>query len=523
MSDAMTTPNILFIMTDQHRPDHTGFGGNNVVQTPHLDSLAAKSMRFDRAHVANPICMPNRASIFTGRMPSLHGTRYNGIALDWRAETFPRKLMEAGYHTAHLGKCHLQNMNIMKSAAKRVTDLMKPGDAFDFSHYPTGWDQYEDLARHARERVEMPQDYYGFAEVDLVVAHSDTCGGHYYQWLLEQGVDPATIQGDSGTLPYESPSHMVRKTATPETLYPTHYITEVATRFLRKRAADPDTPFMGVVSYPDPHHPFTPPGKYFDMYSPADFEMPATYGDKHTHGAPHYQKAIQEGPTGLRRGVNMFAPTEVELREMGAREYGMISMIDDSVGTILKELDDLGLADNTIIVFTSDHGDMFGDHGVMLKGGMHYDGCTRVPLLIHVPGKAAGVSDSLVSSLDIGPTLLAQAGISEFYGMQGIDASPLLDEPSTKIRSELLIEEDQLNDILRVGTPLRMRTLITETSRITLYEGYGGIELFDLANDPNEMENLQNAGAALRAELTERLAYALMKTDDISPKPTAFA
>ena len=133
-------PNILIIMTDQHRPDHTGFGGNKVVQTPHLDALAKKSMRFDQAHVANPICMPNRSSIFTSRMPSLHGTRYNGIALDWRVETFPRIFKNAGYHTAHLGKCHLQNMNVMASVAKRQTDQMAPGDAINFSHYPPGWD-----------------------------------------------------------------------------------------------------------------------------------------------------------------------------------------------------------------------------------------------------------------------------------------------------------------------------------------------------------------------------------------------
>ncbi|MEM7015736.1 MAG: sulfatase-like hydrolase/transferase [Pseudomonadota bacterium] len=517
-----SAPNILIIMTDQHRPDHTGFGGNNVVQTPNLDALAAKSMRFDRAFVANPICMPNRSSIFTSRMPSLHGTRYNGIALDWRAETFPRLLKNVGYHTAHLGKCHLQNMQIMASMAKKQTDKMAPGDAMHFDHYPAGWDQYENIFRHAKECVEMPEDYYGFGEVDLVVAHSDQCGGHYYQWLLDKGIDPATIQGETGALTYDSPSHMTRKTATPEELYPTHYVTEVTTQFLQARAKQPETPFMAVVSYPDPHHPFTPPGKYFDMYSPADYVMPETFNDKHENSAPHYQKAIQEGPNGLRRGVNMFAPTEVELREMAAKEYGMISMIDDSIGTILKQLGELGMSDNTIIVFTSDHGDMFGDHGVMLKGAMHYEGCTRVPLLIKVPNQQPGICNGLISSLDIGPTLLSLAGLSGFYGMQGIDASGLLSNPEDRIRDEIFIEEDQLNDILRVGTQLRMRTLITEEARLTIYQGYDGIELFDLKNDPHEMENVSNH-ATLRAEMMERMTRALMFSDDIAPKPTAFA
>ena len=98
-------PNILMIVTDQHRPDFTGFGGNSVVKTPNLDALAAQSMRFDKAYVANPICMPNRSTIFTGRMPSVHGTRYNGIALDPKARTFPGALRAAGYRTAHIGKC----------------------------------------------------------------------------------------------------------------------------------------------------------------------------------------------------------------------------------------------------------------------------------------------------------------------------------------------------------------------------------------------------------------------------------
>ena len=515
-------PNILMIMTDQHRPDHTGFGGNTVVRTPHLDALAATSVRFDKAYVANPICQPNRSSIFTSRLPSVHGSRYNGIALDWRQQTFPRLLKDAGYHTAHLGKCHLQNMNIMASAAKRQTDKMAAGDAIHFDHYPDGWDDYENLQRHMSEQVEMPDDYYGFGEVDLVVAHSDQCGGHYYQWLLAQGVDPKTIQGDAGALPWDSPSHMTRKTGTPEELYPTRYIADVATRFLRERAVQPETPFMAVVSFPDPHHPFTPPGKYFDMYSPADYVMPSTYGDRHEQSAPHYKKVIEEGPAGLRRGVNMFAPTEIELREMAAKEYGMVSMIDDSIGEILAQLKGLGMDDNTIIVFTSDHGDMFGDHGVMLKGGMHYSGCTRVPLLMHVPGIVAGVSDGLISSIDIGPTLLAQAGLAGFHGMQGANASEMLTDPSTRVRDQLLIEEDKMADLLGVGVPLRMRTLVTEDARLTLYQGYEGAELFDLHNDPEELNNL-DPGSVTGAEMMARLARALMRSADESPKPTAFA
>ena len=103
-------PNILLIITDQHRPDHTGFGGNAVVKTPNLDGIAAGGTVFDQAFVSNPICMPNRSTLMTGRMPSVHGTRFNGIPLDWRSETFVRRLADHGYTTSHVGKSHLQNI-----------------------------------------------------------------------------------------------------------------------------------------------------------------------------------------------------------------------------------------------------------------------------------------------------------------------------------------------------------------------------------------------------------------------------
>ena len=113
-------PNVLIIMTDQHRPDHTGFGGNDVLKTPHLDSIAARATRFERCFVSNPICMPNRSTIVTGRLPSVHGTRFNGIPLAWDSNTFMRVLRSAGYHTAYFGKSHLQNMG----EAKQVSDAI---------------------------------------------------------------------------------------------------------------------------------------------------------------------------------------------------------------------------------------------------------------------------------------------------------------------------------------------------------------------------------------------------------------
>ena len=172
-------PNFLIFITDQHRPDHTGFGGSAVVRTPHLDAIAGRGVRFDRAIVANPICMPNRASLVTGRLPSLHGTRYNGISLDWSANTFMRVLRQRGYHTAYFGKSHLQNM----AENKHIRDAIfrdAPGENASLCPHPPGWDDWENADRHREERVEIPPNFYGLDEVDLTSMHSDHCSGHYY-------------------------------------------------------------------------------------------------------------------------------------------------------------------------------------------------------------------------------------------------------------------------------------------------------------------------------------------------------
>ena len=515
-------PNFLIIVTDQHRADHTGFGGNEILRTPHLDALAARSTRFDRAIVANPICMPNRASIATGRVPSAHGTRYNGIPLDWNANTFMRKLREQGYHNAWFGKCHLQNMGHNPDAAKHFFGDGPQHDALRPRH-PKGWDRYEDDARHKRERVEVPPDFYGLDEVDLVVQHSDLAGGHYYQWLLEQGVEPEKLQGPANALPHQALWNQVWRTAVPEELYPTHYVTQQTISFLeRQRGAE--QPFLAVCSYPDPHHPFTPPGRYFDLYDPKDIPLPSSFDDPHVDSMQHYRRMKKyQGKQAAQMAP--WAPTAEQFREMAACEYGMISMIDDGIGRILASLAASGHADDTVVLFTSDHGDMFGDHGMMLKAAMHYDGCIRVPLLIASPNRRPGTCTSLVSSLDLAQTILELAGAEPFLGMQGNSLVPLLDEPSQHVRDHVLVEEDEMFDMLGSGRPLRMRTLVTDEARISIYRGETEGELFDLEHDPNELRNLwgQRQAGALRAAMTEKLARCLMEYDDTSPRPQAMA
>lgn len=518
-------PNILMIVTDQHRPDFTGFGGNSVVKTPNLDALAAQSMRFDKAYVANPICMPNRSTIFTGRMPSVHGTRYNGIALDPKARTFPGALRAAGYRTAHIGKCHLQNMGSSPEMLARAMGDLPPQDA-RVEDAPDGWDRYEDVKRHKAGPVEMPDDYYGFEQVDLSVGHSDGCTGHYEHWAKEKGFDIAALRGSANAEEVRNPAVHVWRTSVPEEVYPTTYITECTEKYLQRHAAErADEPFFAVCSYPDPHHPFTPPGRYFDMYNPADMPLPATFNDPHERSTPQYKRMLGKRGQPLRAHVNPFSPTEAEYREMAARAYAMVTMVDDGIGRVLTALEASGLADNTIIIFTADHGDMFGDHGMMLKGAMHYEGCIRVPMLIKAPGKTAGVSNALVGSIDLAATVLSMADVTGFHGMQSHDFSGLLDDPTGSVRQSVLIEEDQVHDMVHTGQSLRMRTLVTEAARLTIYDGLDHGELFDRAADPDEMHNLYDLpeGSQVQAAMMTQLAYEMMAHGDHSPRPTAFA
>jgi len=187
---------------------------------------------------------------------------------------------------------------------------------------------------------------------------------------------------------------------------------------------------------------------------------------------------------------------------------------------VLGALERSGQAARTFVVFTSDHGDMFGDHGLMLKGAMHYEGCVRVPLAIAGPGIAPGVTRSLASSLDLAQTVLELADVPAHHGMQGVSLAPLLQNPGAVVRDHVLIEEEQMADMLRVGRPLRMRTLVTEDSRLTLYDGSDEGELFDLERDPRELQNLWSRldARARRSELLERLARLLMEYSDPSPK-----
>jgi len=174
-------PNVLFIICDQLRADHLGFAGNQVVRTPHIDSIAARGMVFDNAWVANPVCMPNRSTIMTGRMPTAHGVVFNDRSLDWGANTHVRTFREAGYRTALIGKSHLQH-GLSRNAIVAVDRQPVSADP-----WTTGWNQLEHAERYDGGIPDWPDDFYGFDHVELSIDHGARITGHHLHWALDRG------------------------------------------------------------------------------------------------------------------------------------------------------------------------------------------------------------------------------------------------------------------------------------------------------------------------------------------------
>ncbi len=532
--------NILFFCTDQHRADHLGFGGNETVRTPNLDALAARATVFDRAYVANPVCMPNRSSILTGRLPSAHGVVFNDRSLEWGANTFVRRLSAAGYRTQHVGKAHIQ-------VHARHFFPAPDGAPVGELGWPEGWDHLESAPRYRDHDPGVTEDFYGFDRAEFCLGHGAAIGGHHLRWALDRGLDPSTAgPGPNGPADVRSDNWwQVMRPAYEEGLHSTEFVTARATDFIESvtasngrggQSGDGDSdnysdnystenqPWFLFASYPDPHHPFAPPGEWYDRHNPADMILPESFTDP-VDDLPVHLRQMTAG-TGARGPMRI---GEAALRDAMAAEYGSIELIDAGIGRVLGALERSGQADDTIVVFTADHGDMFGDHGFMLKGGMVFEGTTRVPLLISTPGSGdpGSRSSSLASSLDIGSTLLDLVGVDSYDGVQGVSLAPILDDPNATVRDHVLIEEDVPDyGIWENQVPAHSRTVVTDNARITRYSTGEG-ELYDLDADRGERRNLfdrvdgseHRQHRDLRHHMVDRLTDALVSASDYA-RPT---
>lgn len=505
MSEKM---NVLFIMTDQQRADHLGCSGNQILKTPNIDSIAQEGIRFENAFVTNPMCMPNRACLLTGLYPNMHGIRCNGINLPLAVPTITQSLLESGYHTHAVGKMHLQYWFL------RMIENSTSVEFFE------SW-------REGKSRAEMiknfPVPYYGFNEVESVISHGDTCSGHYMNWLEERAPHYADIINSKGMEFFLS---LTYDTDLPEEFYPTTYVTDRTIAFLEKYSKGEygEKPFFLHCSYPDPHHPVCPPGRYRDLYNPEDIELPRNFNNLKSLYEHKFLGPILRDPPS--RNSQHRESTEEEVKKFIAYTYGTIAMIDHGVGQILASLEKFGLADNTMIIYTSDHGDFMGDHGMLLKGPSPFDAIIKVPLLWKVPGMTtSGVAETLVSSIDIPKTILSLLNIEKENqppNMQGVDITPALKDPSNKVRECCLIEEDEEYG----DTKVRVRTLITDDYKLTLYKGlenYG--DLFDRKQDPKEIKNLWHDDnfKEVRYDLINKMAQEILKAQSDYPHKQAIS
>ncbi len=512
MTDQPRRPNVLFIITDQHRADHVGFMGNDVVDTPNLDALADRATVFENAWVSNPVCMPNRSTLMTGRIPTAHGVVTNDRSLDWGTKTYVRQFRAEGYRTALLGKSHLQH------GASRITSFPRPGGPPADDPWPEGWNHLEHHEYYLDGEPEMPDDFYGFDTVELSINHGASVQGHHYRWAMERGakhddlVVPQTAEnpkargGDVWWQVYDPPYG--------EEFHSSSFVADRTINFIEDAAAD-DSPWLAWASFPDPHHPFTPPGQWYDRHNADDMELPTTFDDP-MEGAPAFLKKLQGYEVHrMRDWVGLTGATSPEVTKAAmAANYGTIEMIDHRIGQILDTIERLGQTDNTIVVFTNDHGDMMGDHGLLLKGMMHYRGTLQVSLMIADPRREAGRTTSLASSLDVPSTLLDLCGIDGYHGIQGVSQVPVMDDNTTAVRDAVLIEDDlDMPPLPRF--PTSIRTLITPTHRYSRYNT-GEESLYELWTDDDERTELSTADTTARAETVDQLATALMEHADTS-------
>ena len=519
-TERVERPNVLCFVTDQQRHDHLGCAGNPIIQTPNIDRIARSGVRFDRCTVNNPVCMPSRATMWTGQSVHAHGVRCNGIPLDPRIPTIVSALAEAGYRTHGVGKFHLSPFRALNGADPASLN-------------PTDWPESKKIWTSGRIGA-LPTPYYGLQSALFVGGHGDFIWGDYRRWLLREAPDVVrrieAWVAEVGREDWETmgPSHI------PVELHHSRWVADRVVEFLHEQKATRQ-PFFCWCSFPDPHHPYHAPEPYHSMYDAADMPVPTRREGELDDLPPHFRR-IQSEPLrvgGLTGPVTRFYERTPEIM---ARTYGMVSQVDGNVGRVLDALEELGLRENTLVVYLADHGDLMGDHWLQQKGPFHFGGLIRVPFIWSWPGHIATgtVHTGIASLLDFAPTILDLCGVPipegprpvepvvppELPPWPGHSLRPILEGNEESLRDAALVE----NDAEYLG--LRLRTLVTERYRLTWYvrmdcmrrQPYG--ELFDLQEDPQELHNLwDDAGYhSLRDELATYLLDQVIMADSRLPR-----
>jgi arylsulfatase A-like enzyme len=469
------------IMADQLRKDALGCYGNCVVHTPHIDALAKGGVCFERMFAAYPVCAPNRASIVTGRYPSVHRLRTNGMRLPNSELTLMNVLREAGYNTYGAGKMHFGPQWQFPADGSPIMD---PDPAMAIDPQPD----------------ENAFPWYGFDQVALTEDHRT---GPYGRYLAEHGYN---VWDELHSASY--PQHATVRSPFPEEHHQTTWITDRAIDYLAQHPSD--RPFFLWVSYVHPHHPFNPPAPYDTMYHAQDMPLPVWDEGEVARWPDAYRKKF-EATQGGHEAIGMCNLEDEAWQRIKAYYYGMISLIDKNVGRLLDALQDRGQLDNTLIVFTADHGENLGDHRLLFKGTT-YDCVTNVPFIVFGPDVpcTGAASNVLASSIDIMPTLL------DLARLQPPDPSPM---QGLSLLSALSGEENSVRDALLIENGGVRRSVRTVDALLTWHgEGRRG-ELYDLAADPDQLCNLWDApqAAERQAQLLDTLIR--LMAENVDPLP----
>ncbi|MBN2452037.1 MAG: sulfatase-like hydrolase/transferase [Lentisphaeria bacterium] len=436
----MAKPNILLITTDQQRYDTIGANGSAVARTPNIDRLCREGVRFRRAYVQNTVCIPSRACIQTGRYTHQHGVRYMESVIDAtpglpaHEVTVMERLQAAGYATGATGKIH-----------------MMPERGFDWMEIVGG--------KGARWTQATGQDI-GPAPL----------GRQYAEWLEARHPGAYELIYEQRRQPEYRRDRASVVHVLPLEEYVETYIVEKSVEFMTRRR---EGPFFLWCGFCGPHGPHDPPASHAGLYPPEAYPRPETWNQDLGDRPPH-----------LRRPHRPLSPAdEASLRRYRSLYWCLCTLLDDCVGVLLAAMDRLGLLDNTLILYTSDHGEMLGDFRMFGKGNF-YEPVVHVPLLARPPGGCAGRPfDGLVEVMDIAPTILEYAGIERPREMQAVSLRPILEGGAGGHGA--VLSEYTSNDRAIHG-----KCLVTERFKYILWNVGQGGEFYDLAGDPQETRNL---------------------------------
>lgn len=478
-------PNILWITTDRQRHDTLGCLGNPWVHTPHLDGLARDGVLFTQAFCQNPICTPSRCSFMTGRYPRTTRVVRNGQAIPATERLVPRLLADAGYVCGHAGKFHLApgSPTVTQWCERRIDDGYS---VFDWSLHPPG----------------PPVNAYTrwLAENDITFTRTPFEGSPY----IDIGMPAAT----------SNPGWVANR----------------AISFMRS-SASAGKPWFFTCNFEAPHNPFDPPEPFLRRYLERLDEIPLpTYSPGELDSKPIFQRIDRAGVWGGCEGF--YAAEKMSSRDhrlIRAAYWALCDHIDYEVGRLLSALRETGQAENTLILFHSDHGEMLGDHGIYFQGAYFYDAMLHVPLIMAWPGRTRPVrSGALVELVDIAPTLLDAAGAPPYAGVQGRSLWPLITgaAPAGTHRPDLYAEYDNSIPLgYRRCGGARLTGLRTPTHALTVVHSHDTGELYDLHQDPGEVRNLWDDPAAApdKLRLLLRLANRMADTNDpLPPTESAF-